>query len=70
MPDLVIHHISTLTASEGYISATDLDLGLLAVAPSDDNVDTAALLPNMMAIDDSSTSAGGSLRNRTRERGG
>ena len=51
MSDLVIQHINELAASEGYTRDTDLGLGPLAAADADQDLQLAAPLPDMMAID-------------------
>ena len=51
MPDLVIQHITSLAASEGYTRATDLDLGVITDTTTDTDLQTSAPLPDMMLID-------------------
>ena len=51
IPDLVIQHITSLAASEGYTRDTDLDLGPLDVPPDHQEMQQAAPLPDMMTID-------------------
>ena len=51
MSDLIIKHINTLAAAEGYTRETDLDLRPPAAADDDPDLQLAAPLPDMMAID-------------------
>ena len=51
MPNLVIQHNKTIAASEGHTRATDLDLSPLAVALSDDKLEIAEILPDMIGRD-------------------
>jgi predicted lactoylglutathione lyase len=51
MPDLVIQHITSLAASEGYLRTTDLDLGAITTTTPDQDLQTTAPLPDMTPID-------------------
>ena len=51
MSDLIIKHINTLAAAEGYTREMDFDLCPPAAADDDPDLQLAAPLPDMMAID-------------------
>ena len=51
MPDLVVTHITSLAATEGFKRGTDPDVGPLEADNDDRDMQLAAPLPDMMAID-------------------
>ena len=51
MPDLVVAHITLLAESQGYTRGIDPDVGPLEVDNDDRDMQLAAPLPDMMAID-------------------
>ena len=50
MPDLIVTHITSIAASEGFTRAIDPDVGSLDVGPHDKDMQLAAPLPDMMII--------------------
>ena len=48
MPDLIVTHITSIAASEGFTRGIDPDVGPLDVGPHDKDVQLAAPLPDMM----------------------
>ena len=51
MPDLIVTHITSIAASEGFTPGIDPDVGPLDVGPHDKDMQLAAPLPDMMMID-------------------
>jgi hypothetical protein len=52
MPDLVVAHIPSLAASEGFTRGIEPDVGHLEIGNDDRDMQLAAPLPDMMPIDD------------------
>ena len=50
MPDLIVTHITSIAASEGFTRGIDPDVGPLDVGPHDKDMQLAAPLPDMMII--------------------
>jgi hypothetical protein len=57
MPDLVVAHIPSLAASEGFTRGIEPDVGPLEIDNDDRDMQLAAPLPDMMSIDDRNEAA-------------
>ena len=50
MPDLIVTHIASIAASEGFTRGIDFDIDTLDVEPYDKDMQLAAPLPDTMII--------------------